>query len=137
MKGLAVLCALVLWLIPTASLAADLPLTPQILDQIKADIEAYEERLDDPEDMSEALIGRIAGLQIMMALSAVMSLTPSDRAIIIEVLHRSIHTPMESVKPGSIEHKALIHTYNVMIFTLYHSLLEESGDNAASQTETP
>ena len=133
MKGFAVLCLVVLVFIPTLSLAADLPLTPQILDQIKADIEAYEERLNDPEDMNEALIGRISGLQALIVLSAVMSLTPSDRALLIEVLHGYIRTPMDGVKPGSIEHKALIHTYNVMIFTLYHSLLNESGTNAPPQ----
>lgn len=76
MKGFAALCFFVLGLMPTASLAADLPLTPQILDQIKADIEAYEERLNDPEDMNEALIGRISGLQTLIVLSAVMSLNP-------------------------------------------------------------
>ncbi|MCY3727448.1 MAG: hypothetical protein OXF97_00430 [Nitrospira sp.] len=137
MKMFTVLCVCVLGLLPTTSLAADLPLTPQILDQIKADVEAYEERLDDPEDMNEALIGRISGLQSLIILSAMLSLAPSDRALFIEALHGHIHTPRGGVKPGSIEHKALIYTYNVMIFALYYSLLNESGTNATPETPTP
>ena len=73
MKGFAVLCLIVLCLIPPASFAAELPLTPQILDQIKADIQAYEARLDaemTTEEMRDAIKGRIFGLQVLTVASA-------------------------------------------------------------------
>ncbi len=93
MKMFTVLCVCVLELLPTTSLAADLPLTPQILDQIKADVEAYEERLDDPEDMNEALIGRISGLQSLIISSAVLSRPPRTEPSLSK-LSTDTYTPL-------------------------------------------
>ena len=133
MKGFAVLCLIVLCLIPPASFAAELPLTPQILDQIKADIQAYEARLDGEmtaEEMRDAIKGRIFGLQVLTVASAVVGLPPSQRALLIEALHAFKRTPMVGVEPNTIRHEAIMYTYNLMIVGLHHSMTEEPDSNS-------
>ena len=125
MKGLAVLCLLVLWLMPTTSLAAELPLTPPLLDKIKAEIQDYQARLDGettPEEMRDAIQGRIFGLQAVTVASVVASLSPSQIAFLIEALHAMKRTQIVDVEPNTIRHEAIMYTYNLMIVGLHHYL---------------
>ena len=134
MKGLAGLCLVVLWLIPTISLSAELPLTPQILDKIKAEAQDYEAHLDGDmttEEMREAIQGRIFGLQAVMMASLVVGLPPSQRAFLIEAFHEFKRAPIVGVEPNTIRHEAIMYTYNLMIAGLYHSLAEGPDVNAS------
>ena len=132
MKGLAVLCLSVLWLMPTASFAAELPLTPPLLEQIKAEVHDSQARLDKDmttEELRESLEGRLFGLQVATVASAAIALPPRRLAFLINTLHTIKHTPMTDVEPGTIRHEAIMHTYNLIILGLHHYLEGQVRDS--------
>ena len=144
MKGLSRLCLCVILFMPTASLGAELPLTPLILDKIKAEIQDYETRLNGEttfEEKHDDIQGQIFGLQAIMLFYAMDVLSPSQIANLIELLDNMKVAQIQiannsEVEANNIEQQAIIYTFNVMMFALHHHLTDELDSNHAT-TQTP